>query len=161
MIKCSRCGVEFDDSFKQCPNCGNDLFETIDEKPVVITPNDNVCSHCGLKITDDSDFCLNCGNKLNDIQTMACSECGSQVGENDLICPVCGAKIESHKICSNCGASVDDDAEFCEECGKSLNLSKKDANPAIEENLQIVARGTLSVFDRIILFFKQLFGGNS
>ena len=161
MVKCSRCGVEIDDSFKQCPNCGSDLLESADEKPTINATKDDVCSQCGFEITEDSDFCPNCGNKLNDVQTMKCSEFGSQIDENDLICSVCGAKIDLPKLCPNCKSPVDDDAEFCDECGQNLNSSKNEATPVIGGNLENVASGTLSIIDKIILFFKQLFGGNS
>lgn len=77
------------------------------------------------------------------------------------MCSVCGAKIDWPKTCPNCNASVEDDAEFCDECGQNLNSSKNDLTPVIEENLGNAASATLTIVDKIILFFKQLFGGNS
>lgn len=158
MVKCSRCGIEIDDSFDNCPNCGNDL-SNIGEDELGLTEN-IACSQCGFEISDDSDFCPNCGKKLGTVQFMKCDECGSQIGENDFICPVCGSKITRPILCSNCGASLTGDAEFCEECGHNIHSSRKDLSP-IEENVGIIARESLSILDRIILFFKQLFGGNS
>ncbi len=160
MTKCSRCGIEIDNSFELCPNCGNDLSK-IEEKPQTESGKDNVCSQCGLELSEDSDFCPNCGNKMNVIQTDTCYECGSQIGENDLICSMCGSKINYPQLCSNCGKPLDDDSDFCPECGQSISSGKHEVVPIIEENLENVAQGTLSILDRIVLFFKQLFDGNS
>lgn len=161
MVKCNRCGLDIDDSFDICPNCGSELLETDDEKSPMKTVAGGVCSECGFEISDDCDFCPNCGNKLNEVVFKKCSECGSQIGENDLFCLTCGAKINYPKLCSNCGAPLDGDAEFCNECGKNLNEVKGDVVPGIEKSLEDVASQTSSILDRIIQFFKQLFGGNS
>ena len=161
MVKCGRCGLEIDDSFELCPNCGNDLKKIADDKAPVATAQENVCSQCGLKISDESEFCPNCGNKLNAVQVNACFECGSKIGENDLICSVCGSKINRPKTCSNCGAALDDDDEFCTECGRSVNSDKNDLAQVADENIKTIANEGSSILNRIILFFKQLFGGNS
>ena len=161
MVKCSRCGVEIDDSFNQCPNCGNDLTDNHEDDCSVEISKNVICSQCGLEISDDLDFCPNCGNSLNNIQIVKCDECGSQLGENDLICSVCGSKINYPKLCSNCGNPVDKDAEFCEECGQNIHSHKSEVIPQAEENLKNVSKEVLSILDRIILFFKQLFVGNS
>ena len=160
MVKCSRCGVEIDDSLELCPNCGNDLTK-VEEKPPAKPVENNVCSKCGLELSEDSDFCPNCGNKLNVIQTNTCYECGSQIGENDLICSMCGSKINYPKLCPNCGNQLDDESDFCPECGQGINSGKNEVVPIIEEGLENVAHETISILDRIVLFFKRLFDGNS
>ncbi len=160
MVRCSRCGLDIDDGFDVCLNCGSELSKIVEENSSTTPVKDGVCIECGFEIDDDSDFCPNCGNKLNAVEFKKCSECGSQIGENDLICSTCGAKIDYPKSCPNCGAQLDRDAEFCEQCGQSINGTKKDVAPIIEKNLENVSSGTLSILDKIILFFKQLFGGN-
>ena len=157
MVKCNNCGVEIDDSFELCPNCGADLA-AVNENPIDHTKS-TTCSKCGSQITDDADFCPNCGNKLNEVQILRCDECGSEIGENDLICSVCGSKINHPKLCPNCGTPLDDSSDFCAQCGQNIN-SNSAIVPIIEENLDNVVHETSSIIDRIILFFKQLFGGN-
>lgn len=156
MVECSRCGIEIDDSFNQCPNCGNDLKAPDDN-----APNDGTCSNCGFEIDGDVEFCPNCGSKLGSLQTLRCSECGSQINEDDLICSVCGAKIDWPTLCPNCKSPIGENAEFCDKCGQNLNLGKKDLVASFEENLDNISQDASSIFDRIILFFKQLFGRNS
>ncbi len=159
MVKCGRCGVEIEDSFEICPNCGHDL-NSVEDKPLIETTKDGTCSHCGVKITDDSDFCPNCGNNLNTVQMLKCSECGSQINENDLICSTCGSKINYQKSCSNCGNPLDVGAEFCDECGQNVSSVKKDIVSVPEKNSNNVTDAILSVLIPIIVFFKGLFGGN-
>ena len=94
MIKCSNCGLEFDDDTKLCPNCGNDLE--------------------GSKKVQEQ----------KDEKSKKCPECGALVSENVVICPDCGNKIAEIKLfkkCPNCGSEIDFDAQFCEKCGINLN----------------------------------------
>ena len=159
MVKCGRCGVEIEDSFKISPNCGNNL-NSIGDNSLIKNTKEIACSQCGLNITDDSDFCPNCGNKLNIHQILKCSECGSQINKNDLICSTCGSKINYLKSCSNCGNPLFEDAEFCDECGQRLSSVKNDIANISEKNSDNISDAIVSVFIHIITFFKGLFGEN-
>lgn len=96
MVKCSNCGVEIDDSFNACPNCGNSLVNNTNQ-------NDNLhCSQCGAEITTPTPFCPNCGFKLNvanqQPQTKFCLNCGTKINEESEFCPNCGTNQESGAV---------------------------------------------------------------
>ena len=73
MVKCSRCGVEIDDSFELCPNCGNELNEETTKKESEAERNESVkvsktCPKCGYKLENDAEFCSECGQSLQPIK---------------------------------------------------------------------------------------------
>ena len=128
MVKCSRCGVNVDDSFNICPNCGNDLSES--QAPV--ESNDElVCSNCGEPLKQDAEFCSKCGTKVAEDNPNRCESCGSEVPEGVLFCPTCGTKVKQPqkapqaRICRNCGFKLDEDTAFCPECGTNFKTGEK------------------------------------
>ncbi|MBR6993103.1 MAG: zinc ribbon domain-containing protein [Methanobrevibacter sp.] len=73
MVKCSRCGVEIDDSFELCPNCGNELNEETPKNDSEAEISGSVevsktCPKCGHKLENDSEFCSECGQSLHPIK---------------------------------------------------------------------------------------------
>lgn len=128
MVKCGRCGVEIDDSFKTCPNCGNSLEKSL-ETPTE-SMGEKVCSNCGAKLKENDGFCPSCGTKFETNEVNKCEECGSEVPENVLFCPTCGAKVKQKqpkttKACPNCGFNLDDETTFCPECGTNVFTESK------------------------------------
>lgn len=89
---CNKCGTEFEDGAKFCPECG--------EK--VALPELGKCPSCGAQNSDSAKFCRECGAALN-VQLPAAA------GKLDkFVCQACGAEIsEGVKFCSNCGAEFD------------------------------------------------------
>ena len=130
MVKCGRCGVDVDDSFEICPNCGNSLAESKSEMPAEST-GQNVCGNCGAPLKDDAAFCSSCGNQIGSDNDNRCESCGSEVPENVLFCPTCGAKVKQKKpskvpmTCPNCGFRLDDETTFCPECGINVETGVK------------------------------------
>ena len=128
MVKCSRCGVNVDDSFNICPNCGNDLAEP--QGPVE-SNEESICSNCGEPLKDNAEFCSKCGTKVAEDNSNRCESCGSEVPEGVLFCPTCGTKVKQPqktpqaRICRNCGFRLDDDTMFCPECGTNFQTGKK------------------------------------
>lgn len=61
MIKCPKCGYEWDDNFKYCKNCGTNLHNYCSNpdcscnenniNPVEFLPEDCFCDECGSKTT--------------------------------------------------------------------------------------------------------------
>lgn len=136
MVKCSRCGVNVDDSFNICPNCGNDLAES----QVPTESNDeSVCSNCGEPLKQDAEFCSKCGTKVAEDNPNKCESCGSEVPEGVLFCPTCGAKVKQPqkapqaRICRNCGFRLDEDTTFCPECGTNFQTGEK-SNVALQNS---------------------------
>lgn len=132
LVKCSRCGVNVDDSFKTCPNCGNDL-SVVEQAPA--ESNDEViCSNCGEPLLSDAEFCSKCGTKVENNVSKRCEGCGAEVPDGVLFCPTCGTKVKQPpkpanvKACRNCGVRLDEDTEFCPECGTNFQTGQK-ANP--------------------------------
>jgi RNA polymerase subunit RPABC4/transcription elongation factor Spt4 len=130
MVKCNRCGVEVDDSFENCPNCGNSFAQSQSENPVE-SKEDRICGNCGAVLKDDAAFCSSCGNQIGDETDNRCESCGSEVPENVLFCPTCGAKVKQKKpskvpmTCPNCGFRLDDETTFCPECGINVETGVK------------------------------------
>ena len=136
MVKCSRCGVEIDDSFDICPNCGNNLAES----QISSESNDNtICPSCGESLKPNADFCSKCGTKVVD-DSNRCESCGSEVPDGVLFCPTCGTKVTQHqktpqvKICRNCGFQLDEDTTFCPECGTNIQTGEMANIPTNNSN---------------------------
>lgn len=135
MVKCSNCGLDIDDNFENCPNCGNDL-----SKSDVEVKNEEIstCSNCGAELKDSDSFCASCGSKVEiESQSLVCKNCGSELPQNALFCQVCGAKVEniektSKRTCPNCGSKVEGGTTFCQECGVNVFTGEKSkrATPA-------------------------------
>ena len=130
MVKCNRCGVEIDDSFDICPNCGNSLVES--EQKVSVESNDEiVCSNCGATLKNGAAFCSECGAEVDGANDNKCEECGSELPNNLLFCPTCGAKVKQKQppkkpvTCPNCGFRLDDETTFCPECGTNVETGAK------------------------------------
>ena len=161
MVKCSRCGVNVEDSFENCPNCGNSLAESQQKTPIE-SNEEVVCSNCGAKLNADATFCSSCGSMVNIVEDNKCTHCGSEVPENVLFCPTCGAKVgqkQSLKItstCPNCGFNLDDETTFCPECGTNVVTGE---TPTIENksfvekiNLNSILKpGIISLIIAIVL----------
>ncbi|AMD18050.1 hypothetical protein TL18_08475 [Methanobrevibacter sp. YE315] len=104
MVKCDKCGVEVDDSFELCPNCGNNL-----------------------KISKEDEE-----SQSQNVVYGKCEKCNSDLPENVIFCPSCGSKViqpskpkESDlKVCKNCGHVVEDETTFCTECGANIFTGK-------------------------------------
>ena len=117
MVKCSKCGVEIADSFKLCPNCGNDLTKN-ESKEV----DDNVCVECGSEIKEGLKFCPTCGTEIKQkVKKTICSNCGAEFDEEMDFCSQCGADLSQKqglvgRKCPNCGVAIGDDTAFCQEC---------------------------------------------
>lgn len=131
MVKCNSCGLDVDDNFENCPNCGSSLKsvnqDISDEKNDIFK-----CSSCGNEISPSDDFCTHCGNKIgNEDESLKCGSCGAQLPQNTLFCPSCGSKVDRPKkiiqirSCPNCGVKIeDDDMLFCQECGTNINTGE-------------------------------------
>jgi len=129
MVKCSRCGVEIDDSFEICPNCGNNL--AVSNEKTSNESNEMTCDNCGASLKDNADFCSECGTKVGSTDSNRCSGCGSEIPDGVLFCPTCGTKVEQKpelNRCSNCGFELEDDATFCPECGINVQTGTKPEN---------------------------------
>ena len=136
MVKCSRCGVNVDDSFEICPNCGNNLSES---QSISESNEETICSNCGEILKPNSEFCSKCGTKVGTEDSNRCETCGSEVPEGVLFCPTCGTKVKqkqtSHvKRCSNCGSVLQDDEDFCPECGTNVKTGEMANIPARGSN---------------------------
>lgn len=123
MVKCSRCGVEVDDFWKTCPNCGNDLEKSSDSSPPA--NETDKCPSCGNQINPGETFCSGCGTEIKSDKSDVCENCGSEIAENVIFCPTCGTKVEKKqnpdfKICRNCGFKLKEDEVFCPECGANV-----------------------------------------
>lgn len=162
MVKCSRCGVNVDDSFEICPNCGNSLVKSQQETPAE-SDKEVICSNCGATLKGDTAFCSSCGSKVEVAEDNKCRECGSEVPENVLFCPTCGAKVEQKQIppkitktCPNCGFNVDDETTFCPECGTNVETGVKPTiqNKSFADKINlnsIIKPGIISVIVAIVL----------
>ena len=128
MVKCDRCGVEVDDSFENCPNCGNSFAQSQSENPAE-SNEERTCGNCGAKLKDDAAFCSSCGREV--VDDGKCEACGSKVPPNVLFCPTCGAKVKQKQLpkevltCPNCGFRVDGETVFCPECGSNVKTGEK------------------------------------
>ena len=127
MVKCSRCGVDVEDSFEMCPNCGNSLLNSQDE-----SVEDLTCSNCGAPIDENVEFCSACGTKVKpEINSSICETCGSEVPEGVVFCPTCGNKVKPPEIqkqvtvCRNCGFMIEEEVTFCPECGTNIMTGEK------------------------------------
>lgn len=146
MVKCSRCGVDVDDSWKICPNCGNDLKESHDTMPQ--TDETVICPKCGNELNPGEKFCSICGTKIEDEPSNICENCGSEVPENVIFCPTCGSKVApkekpSVQICSNCGSELEEDTAFCPECGANIKTGQRNTNNLQTTNQSIPNKGFL------------------
>ena len=96
MVKCSNCGLEIDDNFQNCPNCGNDLSKSdVEVKKEEIS----TCNSCGAPLKDSDSFCASCGSKVEiENSALRCKNCGSELPQNAVFCQVCGAKVELAQI---------------------------------------------------------------
>lgn len=130
LVKCSRCGVDVDDSFETCPNCGNNLAESQ-------TPVKSLCSNCGQPLNEDAEFCSNCGEKVDPVTSGRCESCGADIPDGVLFCSTCGAKVKQPpkslpvRTCGSCGFKLDEDTEFCPECGTNFRTVE---NPNTNQN---------------------------
>lgn len=131
MVKCSRCGVEVEDSWKICPNCGNNL----NESPKTSTQSNQLdeCPNCESELTPGATFCASCGAKIEQDTSNRCENCGSEVPENVIFCPTCGNKVPQKQkpapiFCANCGFEVDSETVFCPECGANVKTGKPNAS---------------------------------
>ena len=79
MVKCSNCGLEIDDNFQNCPNCGNDLSKSdVEVKKEEIS----TCNSCGAPLKDSDSFCASCGSKVEiENSALRCKNCGSEAGK--------------------------------------------------------------------------------
>lgn len=71
MSKCSNCSYEVADGAKFCPNCGNQMFETI------------FCPECGSQTTAEFDFCQICGASIREEDVAV-----EQVAAPEVVTPV-------------------------------------------------------------------------
>lgn len=140
MVKCGRCGVNVDDSFDICPNCGNALVkEEIKEKPNSTSDNPAVCSNCGATLKANDAFCSSCGSKVEaESQVNRCETCGGEIPDGVLFCPTCGTKVTQKipqvKRCDNCGSVIEDGTTFCPECGTNIFTGEAVAAPQTDSN---------------------------
>ena len=139
MVKCDKCGLEVDDNFSNCPNCGNDLTNSNEDSNML--QETGVCNNCGAELKENNAFCPRCGTKVeNDDGKLKCNNCGSDLPENTLFCPVCGTKVENiirepeKRTCPNCGSEVDEGAVFCDECGSNVTTGEKPKQEVIVNN---------------------------
>ena len=137
MVKCSNCGLEIDDNFQNCPNCGNDLSKSdVEVKKEEIS----TCNSCGAPLKDSDSFCASCGSKVEiENSALRCKNCGSELPQNAVFCQVCGAKVEkieqtSKRTCPNCGGEVDGNTTFCQECGANVFTGEKNKHKAPASN---------------------------
>lgn len=135
MVKCSKCGVDVDDSFETCPNCGNDFSEVSSNEDIKESNENIICSNCGEELEPDSTFCSRCGSKVEIEDENRCVHCGGEIPPNLLFCPNCGEKvnqIKPIKTCSNCGMKIDDGDVFCQNCGANVITGKPNPSPPSE-----------------------------
>lgn len=112
---CNKCGTEFEDGAKFCPECG--------EK--VALPELGKCPSCGAQNSDSAKFCRECGAALN-VQLPA-----STVKPDKFVCQACGAEIsEGVKFCSNCGAEFDWEDDGAEAFGAEAGEARG-SNPLL------------------------------
>ena len=80
MVKCSNCGLEIDDNFQNCPNCGNDLSKSdVEVKKEEIS----TCNSCGAPLKDSDSFCPSCGSKVEiENSALKCKNRGSELSQN-------------------------------------------------------------------------------
>ena len=130
MVKCSRCGIDINDDWNICPNCGNDLTNAT-ESLELESDGKIACSKCGATLKEGATFCDKCGNKVDEVNEVSkCENCGSEIPENVLFCPTCGTKVKQkppkiNKTCPNCGMMLDEDTTFCPECGSNIFTGEK------------------------------------
>lgn len=145
MVKCSKCGVNVEDSFELCPNCGNDLTKVDEEIP----GDGGKCSECGSKLNENQKFCPTCGAKVQ-IDVKTCSNCGKELEEDDEFCPDCGTSANSQlqqasetRYCVECGSKVGVNVNVCPKCGANQDVTFKnpDKNPMVSLVLSIILAG--------------------
>ncbi|RUS48990.1 SPFH domain-containing protein [Cohnella sp. AR92] len=101
MAACNKCGLEFPETAKFCPHCGD--------------PH-HPCPTCGADNEPDADACVKCGRALRE---STCGNCGSAVDPASKFCPECGTNLRP--MCPNCKHEVKPGQKFCLECGTKLN----------------------------------------
>lgn len=175
MVKCTNCGLEVSDNFKNCPNCGNNLSDLNEEKEIVIQEK-TICSNCGTELKENNSFCPSCGTKVQtEEDSLKCEKCGADLPKNTLFCTTCGTKVNTvpeviKKLCPNCGTEIDEGSTFCDECGtniftgeKNNNLNLNSTNSFVEKiNLNVIVKPAIvALIVALILSFIGLLIGFS
>ncbi|WP_295618759.1 zinc ribbon domain-containing protein [uncultured Methanobrevibacter sp.] len=94
MIKCNKCGLEFDDDIEICPNCGNEINDK--ETQELINEDSKRCPSCGSIIGMDEFICPSCGNKIAELKIIKkCPSCGEELDEDAVSCDNCGASLST------------------------------------------------------------------
>lgn len=125
MVKCDNCGVEIADSFKLCPNCGNDLSKVKKPAEEENISEGNVCKTCGHTLKEGLKFCPSCGSKVEiKYESKSCTNCGTPIEKGTIFCPECGTPVNSQlnasdqfKYCVECGSKINANANVCPKCG--------------------------------------------
>ena len=150
MVRCSRCGVEIDDSFETCPNCGNNLAQ---QKTAAESSDESACSNCGEPLKLDAEFCSKCGTKVKANDSNRCEQCGAEIPDGVLFCATCGAKVKQQqkpqaRICRNCGFRLDEDTAFCPECGTNFQTGEMANLPVKSQNKGFIDRININTLIR-------------
>lgn len=140
---CSNCGLNIDDEYVYCPECGSPLF--------IGLKADNKIKDKGVQNLDSTK-----SQTENFINTLVnCPNCGTRIEEGYCICPICGATVlngifmesqndkesasskssanaeENHiseikngnngkYYCTECGAEIRNGNLFCPQCGTKV-----------------------------------------
>lgn len=64
MIKCKKCGKEFQDGTKFCSNCGNQIVKMEYQNQNAVKRETKNCKYCQSKVDINAKYCPNCHRQL-------------------------------------------------------------------------------------------------